>query len=82
MADAIYSVIPVQGGWAVEQPSGNYLMFLSGGLAEAKAHELALRDSRTGITAWVMIHDRDRTLLGEREYPARQPPDIVGEHPG
>lgn len=30
MADAVYSVIPVQGGWAVEQPSGDYLMFLSG----------------------------------------------------
>ena len=78
MADAVYSVIPVQGGWAVEQPSGDYLMFLSGGLAEAKAHELAGLDSRAGIKARVLIHDRDRTLLGQREDPARQPPDIDG----
>lgn len=36
-----YSVVPVPGGWALEQPCGLPLMFLSGGRAESKAAELA-----------------------------------------
>lgn len=62
-------------------------MFLSGGHAEAKAHELALLDSRAGVVARVLIHDRRRRLVGEREYPALQTPDpdqsrIGGERSG
>lgn len=75
MDEALYSVIPVQGGWAVEQPTGDYLMFLSGGRAEAKAYELATLKCRTGVTARVLIHDRDRRVVGQRAYtPSRASP--------
>lgn len=63
-----YSVVPVPGGWAVEQPSGLPLMFLSGGRAEAKAKELAQQAAARGGCAEVLVFDRDNSLLARRRY--------------
>lgn len=63
-----YSVVPVPGGWAVEQPSGLPLMFLSGGRAEAKAKELAHQAVARGGHAEVLVFDRDNSLLARRRY--------------
>jgi hypothetical protein len=68
MDEAAFSVIPVPGGWAVEQPSDGPLMFLSGAQAEAKAHELARRAHRSGQSASALIYDRDRMVLGRSTY--------------
>jgi len=66
---ATYSVFPVQAGWAIEQPDAAPLMFFSGGRAEAKAHELAQLASRVaGIPAQVLIHDRNGSLVGGKDY--------------
>jgi hypothetical protein len=63
-----YSVIPVPGGWAVEQPSGLPLMFLSGGRAEAKAKQLAEQALARGVAAEIFVFDRDNSLLARRRY--------------
>lgn len=68
-----YSVVPVPGGWAVEQPSGLPLMFLSGGRAEAKAKQLAEQAASRGDCAEVLVFDRHHSLLASRRY---------GQHPG
>ena len=65
-----FSVIPVDGGWAVQQAVGEPLMFLSGGRAEAKAVQLAELSRRMGDPARVLIHDRNGALIGERAYAA------------
>jgi hypothetical protein len=65
---AAYRVIPVPGGWAIEQPCGEHLMFRSGGHAEAKAHELARQAHRRGEAAEVIIHDRNGIPIGRRSY--------------
>jgi hypothetical protein len=63
-----YSVVPVPGGWAVEQPSGLQLMFLSGGRAEAKAKQLAEQAAARGDCAEVLVFDRHQSLLAHRRY--------------
>lgn len=63
-----YSVVPVPGGWAVEQASGLPLMFLSGGRAEAKAKQLAQQANARGGCAEVVIFDRDNSLVARRRY--------------
>ncbi|WP_068875211.1 hypothetical protein [Phenylobacterium sp. CCH9-H3] len=63
-----YSVVPVPGGWALEQPCGLPLMFLSGGRAESKAAELAKQAIARGGCAEVLIFDRGNSLLGRRRY--------------
>ena len=70
MSTKTFSVIPIEGGWAVEAPKGEQLMFLSGGRAEAKAKQLAELAGKLGDAAQVLIHDRDGRLIGRRLYPA------------
>jgi hypothetical protein len=68
MAIKTFSVVPIDGGWAVEQALGDPLMFLSGGRAEAKAKQLAEFTRRMGESARVLIHDRNGALVGQRSY--------------
>ncbi len=71
MSEVSYSVVPVQGGWAIEQkPAGQPLMFLGGGRAEAKARQLAEAAWRLGQAAEVLIHTRDGQLVGRWRYGA------------
>lgn len=72
----IYSVVPVPGGWSVEQPSGLTLMFLSGGRAEAKAKELAHQAAARGGCAEVLVFDRDNSLLARRRYAQHFAPQL------
>ncbi len=76
-----YSVVPVPGGWAVEQPSGLPLMFLSGGRAEAKAKQLAEHAVARGGCAEVVIFDRDNGLLARRRYPQHVAPHLIEAPP-
>lgn len=69
MQPSTYSVVPVPGGWSVEQPCGGPLMFLSGGRAEAKAKQLAEQAAARGLRAEVIIFDRNKKLLVRRRYP-------------
>lgn len=71
-----YSVVPVPGGWAVEQPCGLPLMFLSGGRAEAKAKELAQQAAARGGCAEVLVFDRDNGLLARRRYAQHFAPQL------
>ena len=49
MADVEITVAPAPGGWVVRSPFSDFgLMFLSGGRAEAKASELAVRAAALG----------------------------------
>lgn len=74
MFDATYAVRAVQGGWAIEQPAGDPLMFFSGGRAEAKARELAQVTARVrGVSVQVLIHDRSGALIGSQRYHAPDP---------
>lgn len=65
MTVSIYSVDPVQGGWAVSG-SGSHqtLVFLSGAKAEATARKLGMAASYYGAEAEVRIHDRHGQLVG------------------
>lgn len=71
-----YSVVPVPGGWAVEQLSGLPLMFLSGGRAETKAKQLAEQTAARGGCAEVLIFDRDKNLLARRRYAQHSAPQL------
>jgi hypothetical protein len=70
MTTKTFSVVPIGGGWAVEQASGDPLMFPSGGRAEAKAKQLAELTRRMGGSARVLIHDRNGALVGQKAYGA------------
>ena len=70
MSTRTFSVIPVEGGWAVQEAMGEVLMFLSGGRAEAKADQLARLAGKLGAPAQVLIHDRNGQLVGKRAYAA------------
>jgi hypothetical protein len=72
MTTKTFSVIPVDGGWAVQQAMGETLMFLSGGRAEAKAKQLAQLSRKLGETARVLIHDRNGKLVGQKAYAAAE----------
>ncbi|HQT55633.1 MAG TPA: hypothetical protein PKX06_19475 [Phenylobacterium sp.] len=76
-----YSVVPVPGGWAVEQPSGLPLMFLSGGRAEAKAKQLAQQATARGGCAEVLVFDRDNSLLACRQYAQHFGPQVAEAPP-
>ncbi|MBB3892925.1 hypothetical protein GGQ61_003663 [Phenylobacterium haematophilum] len=71
-----YSVVPVPGGWAVEQPAGLPLMFLSGGRAEAKAKQLAQQAAAQAGCAEVLVFDRDKRLLARRRYAQHFAPQV------
>ncbi|MFZ5511605.1 MAG: hypothetical protein ACOZCP_16295 [Pseudomonadota bacterium] len=72
----IYSVVPAPGGWAVEQPGGLPLMFLSGGRAEAKAKQLAQQAAARGGCAEVLVFDRDNSLPVRRRYARHFAPQL------
>ena len=81
MSTKTFSVIPIEGGWAVEAARGEQLMFLSGGRAEAKAKQLAQLAGKLGDTAQVLIHDRDGRLIGKRLYPAEDAREAQARRP-
>lgn len=64
-----FAVVPVPGGWALEQPSGWPLMFLSGARAQAKAKQLAVLAAETGSDVQLLIFDRDGALIAVGRYP-------------
>jgi len=72
MADVEITVAPAPGGWVVRSPFSDFgLMFLSGGRAEAKASELAVRAAALGLDAHLEIRDRGQTVIASRLYPGR-----------
>jgi hypothetical protein len=69
MTQVIYSVFPVQAGWAVQlQPDGHPLVFFSGGRAEAAARALCKASGSSGVTAEVRVHSRDGEFVGGWRY--------------
>lgn len=69
----VISVKAVPGGWAVEAGAGTApLVFLQGGAAERKAHQLGAQWAEVGGEAEVRIHDRSGALVGRSLYFASQ----------
>jgi hypothetical protein len=65
------TVGPVDGGWSVRCDHNlEPVMFLSGGRAEQYAKALAMRMSRAGRSAQVLVHDRTLALVGASRYQA------------
>jgi len=61
----IVSVIPVSGGWAVNNKAlAAPMVFLSGAKAEAAARRLGETIARRGETAEIRVYLRDGTLVG------------------
>jgi hypothetical protein len=62
-------VMPVDGGWSVDCALiAMPLMFLSGARAEEKARALGVFLSGLGSDARVLVHDRQRALIGTAHY--------------
>lgn len=70
----VISVKAVPGGWAVEGGAGTaQLVFLRGGEAERKAHQLGAQWAEISGEAEVRIHDRTGALVGRSLYFASEP---------
>ena len=69
----VISVKAVPGGWAVQGGAGTaQLVFLRGGEAERKAHQLGAQWAEVSGEAEVRIHDRTGALVGRSLYVASQ----------
>ena len=69
----VISVKAVPGGWAVQDGSAAApLVFLRGGEAERKAHQLGAQWAEVCGEAEVRIHDRSGALVGRSLYFASQ----------
>jgi hypothetical protein len=68
MIEATISVIPVQGGWAVEPDGVETALFLGGARAEAYALRLGQASWRTGMPALVLVHNRNGELVGSQRF--------------
>lgn len=67
--DHVISVVPVEGGWSLECATGlNPLLFLSGGRAEENAHALAKVFAELGRDVRILVHDRQKALIGTALY--------------
>lgn len=70
----VISVKPLPSGWAVEGGAGvTPQVFLRGGEAERKAHQLGAQWAEILGEAEVRIHDRTGALVGRSLYFASQP---------
>jgi hypothetical protein len=68
MSQTTISVIPVQGGWAVQPDDGEHTLFLKGGRAEAHAQKLGQASWQAGAPALVLVHDRSGELVGSWRF--------------
>jgi hypothetical protein len=69
MLDARVDVRPVAGGWLLDCPASHEpLMFLSGGKAESKAHQMARCLAALGAEVEVVVHDRAGQVVGTTRY--------------
>jgi hypothetical protein len=64
MPEMTISVLPVEGGWAVQPEGGEASLFLSGGRAEAHAQRLGRAAWRNGAPALVVVHNRRGEQVG------------------
>lgn len=75
-------VVPLGEGWAVEQEDlAESLVFISGGRAEAAARKLARATSRAGMSAEIVIHDRNGQVVGRQRYSRVTQPSEVSTPP-